>query len=210
MLPMKIQTGGRTLTIRNPEELHRLAHVADEWAKLPWEDSAPPRQVEESALRNEGRATANGLSLPPLSPGKSYGVLNASVYPNSSETLTVTEQWLKRAWNALGKPSGGATNVQLFDTAQELGYESSAKNPEGAFKTSIRLSPHMERIGMTEKGVVLWVFHETPIREKRKPGRPPKAAEETPDGSDLFNPSVPENLPVGVASEGEYENSDGS
>lgn len=184
MFPFKVVNGNECLLITNRDELEKFIAFAQLYLSLPIMTVGTESQpfVDRRNPNTEAVEQAPVITSPAASSGRA-----------EVATYNVNDGWLKKAWEAVGQPVQGATNRELYEAARELGYASNAQDAIAAFKTAIRVSPHMERIGLRDN-IVLWKWTETPHETRRtnlpkiQPTRNAPSAYHGPRDLNLRNP----------------------
>lgn len=162
MFPFKVVNGNECLLITNRDELEKFITFAQVYLSLPIMTVVTEIQpAEDRRVRSmEAAEQVTPIAPPATSPS-----------PGEMKAYSANDGWLKKAWEAANQPAQGATNRELYEAARGLGYKSNAQDSVAAFKTAIRISPHMERVGLRDN-VVLWKWTETPHETRRT--NPPK------------------------------------
>ena len=64
--------------------------------------------------------------------------------------------WLERAWDELGRPKKGATGEEIFNSLLRLGFVPTARHPQEAIKTALRINPRFRKVGEASNKAALW------------------------------------------------------
>ena len=166
MFPFKVVNGNECLLITNRDELEKFIAFAQTYLSLPiMAIETETQQAAEQSNRNR-EAAEQTFAIAPSDTSDQPG----------DKTYNVNDTWIKKSWEAVGQPVQGATNRELYNAALKLGYKSGAQDTVNAFKTAIRISDHMVRIGMRDN-LALWKWTETPQKSRRTKTRKVSAAE---------------------------------